>query len=225
MALDGKLYLTATNGKIGRITGQSLTRDIRSYSGLDLPEQVDGESIFYQSSSILNVSISEVNGILYANVSGGSGNYSYTWNTPNSPEYGVGSSLTPCGTYTHRLVVRYNVLDCVTGMAVYYFYKGRACEKRPPLDFAFRKTNSTILSTGQIELYPNPARSFVNVQVGAGEKIMQLHVTNLKGQHLLQKEGSKGSFQRLSINGLKSGTYFITIVTDKSNNQMKLLVK
>ncbi|OJJ23038.1 hypothetical protein BKI52_01410 [marine bacterium AO1-C] len=225
LASNGRFYVASTSGNLAYIVGNTLTANVIAYNGLDLPEQVDGENITYQASSSLNVSISiNLNGSLQAIVSGGSGNYSYTWNSPGNPNFSVSSTLTPCGRQTHVLVVRDNSTGCSVSTSLYHS-TNRACKAKLPLELLSMRTTNAAVKVGQAKFYPNPAKDFVNVQVAGEEAIQRIQVVNLNGQVLVDEAGSKSMIQRLSINGLKKGIYLINIVTDKSSSQQKLLVK
>lgn len=215
LGLNGKLYATATNHILYTITGTNAVTG-NYYAQLRLPEQVDGENIFYQAPTPLTALIAMTsNGTTQASVSGGSGNYSYTWRNSLGNIVATGHPvLLPGGKFgaQHTLTVKDNVTGCSTDFLFYNY----------PL--SFRNTN-TDLTVGKAEVHPNPASDYINVQTNANEQIMQLEVVNLKGQTALKAKGNQTAKQRLSINGLTKGMYILNIITNASSSRIKFLVK
>jgi hypothetical protein len=226
LANDGNLYLASHDNNLTKYTpsNNSLT-PMLSYQGLGLPEQIDGETIGVFSGGqnlpaiTVNISIG-LNATLIAQVSGGSGNYSYTWNTPSSPNYGTSAILNACGNVTHQLVVRDNSTGCSVTTSFYYA-SGKYCEA--VIDPIRRRVSPQ--TTGKVQLLPNPASEQVKVQVGSGEKIVQLQIISLQGKTVAQHKGNAANNQIVSLKGLKPGVYVLTVTTNKSSSQQKLVVK
>ncbi len=72
---------------------------------------------------------------------------------------------------------------------------------------------STPLSDQEMKIWPNPAKSFINIEFNQSLiKSAQLLVYNSLGQLVLQKKLSKGEKNiKLKLEGLKSGVYFIEV--------------
>ncbi|WP_299462516.1 T9SS type A sorting domain-containing protein [uncultured Microscilla sp.] len=213
LGLNGKLYATATNNILYTITGTSATPG-NYYGSRILPEQVDGETIVYQAPSPLTIYLMMmVNGNTQATVTGGSGNYTYTWYDSFGGVVATGISVKLCRRGQHTLVVRDNASGCSTSYS-FTNYPSFAC-----------RTTSAEITIGKVGVYPNPATDYLKIQANSKEQIVQLQVVNLKGQVMVQEEGNQTATQRLSVNGLKKGLYILNVVTDKSSSQTKFFVK
>jgi len=215
---NNKLYATSTDGNLYTIAGQTVTA-VANYSGSTLPEQVDGETIQYAPPSPLSIYLTiTINGYTQANVSGGSGNYIYTWYGPLGTVLATGIQAKLCRTGSHSLVVRDNSSGCKT-THLFVNFPPRGCR-------GFRSTGSEIeIGNPQVKAYPNPAADHINVQTNSEESIVQLQVVNFQGQVLMQIDGNQHSQQRISTNGLKSGMYILNITTNRSSTQVKFTVK
>lgn len=222
MDSNDKLYATARNNQLyvidlNRTTLQA--QSIEPYASLSLPEQVDGENIFYDPSP-LGVTFSIlITGHTQANVTGGSGSYTYTWTDLsgiNPPQNGNPVLLCGRGRGLYTLTVEDNVSGCST--------------TTPPFNTApctrGRSTGNDIeISDNRVKAYPNPTTDYLNVQVRNEEKIVQLQVVDLQGKVLNQWDGQQKATQRIDTNDLKRGGYLLIVITDKFRHQMKFFVK
>lgn len=216
LGLNGKLHATSTNNTMYVITGFNAVTG-NYYPELVLPEQVDGENIFYQAPTPLSNWFSVLfNGATQANVSGGSGNYSYTWKNSIGNVVATGNPVLLSG---GKFGAQYTltVKDNVTGCSTDFLFTNSPSS-------TFRNT-STDLVTNQVNIHPNPTSDYINVQTNANEQIIQLEVVNLKGQTALKAKGNQSTKQRLPINGLTKGMYILNIITNASSSRIKFLVK
>ena len=212
---NNKLYAAGMDDKLYTIVGQTVTV-AASYNGPILPKQVDGETIQYAPPTTLTIYLSlTTGGLTQANITGGSGNYTYTWYSPLGAILSTGSQARLCRRGLHTLVVRDNASGCNT---TYTFenYPSPMC----------RSISSEIkVGKVQVKAYPNPTSDYLNIQANSTEKIVQLQVASFQGEVLMQIEGSQHSNQRIATNGLKPGMYIMNITTDKSIRQVKFTVK
>lgn len=215
LGTNNRLYVTATNNGLYLITG-STASVVNFYASKYLPEQVDGETIQYAPPAPLTVYLSiTITGFTRASVAGGSGNYTYAWYNSFGGQVATGNDARLCGKGRHSVVVR----DVNSGCSTTYVFENY------PIP-GCRSTSSEIKIGGaEVKAYPNPASNHLNIQTSREENIVQLKVTNFQGKMLMQVEGSQRSNQRISTNGLKPGMYILDIVTDKSNRQVKFVVK
>lgn len=213
LGLAGKLYATATDNVLYTINGTSAIPG-NYYGSLILPEQVDGEAIVYQAPSPLTIYLQMmVNGNTQAVVSGGSGNYTYTWYDSFGTVAGTGVSVRLCGRGLHTLVVKDNASGCSTSHS-FTNYPSFAC-----------RSTSGEIAIGTVGVYPNPTTDHLKIQTNSKEQIVQVQVVDIKGQVMLQQDGSQTATQRLSINGLKKGMYILNVTTNKSSSRTKFFVK
>jgi aminopeptidase N len=89
------------------------------------------------------------------------------------------------------------------------------------------KNNTITLGTGnfgmlqQIQLYPNPASSMLQVSVPENVAVKSTVFHNVIGQVVLQT----GSETKWDVSKLASGIHFITLVTDQGTRQLKFIKK
>lgn len=77
----------------------------------------------------------------------------------------------------------------------------------------------------QIHVYPNPAHSFVNIDLGELRKEINIQVFSMNGKLLLQTETHDEAVVQLNIGGLKNGTYLILLNADGLSEQFKFIKK
>jgi hypothetical protein len=72
-------------------------------------------------------------------------------------------------------------------------------------------------------VYPNPARDFVNVEITSGyNKSGSIQVYNLVGEKLTELNGIKNSIQRVDLKGLPAGAYFVKYSTGEGASVKKI---
>ncbi len=219
---DNMLYITsASAGHIASydIANNLFNPNVVSYLGKHLPEQVDGETILYYGNPLSgNISIAP-NGNLIAQASGGSGNYSYTWNTPGSPNYGTSAQLTPCGRAKHVVTIKDNLAGCSVTLKIIYTAPQACLSLGPP-----SASVGLDVAESAIKVYPNPVSEYLNVTMKSGEQIEQLQVRDLSGQIWLKVSGNNASNQRVGVQRLKKGTYILTVTTNQRSSQQRVVI-
>lgn len=217
--------VTKSNGSIDVITNQAITTANLVNSGIyHLPEQIDGEPIQHQQANIPQVSISVQGGWLVGNATGGSGQYKYQWNQPGDPNYKRYYKLSPCGRYTHTLLVTDLVTGC-TATASAYYAAMFACSAPLPIGPAFRKSTQNLSDNIIVKVYPNPASKTAQVQVPAQEQLMGVTIVNLQGKVVLSVKGNQRATQSIEVASLPKGLYILQIKTNHHTTQKRLAVK
>ena len=189
-----------------------------------LPSQVSGQNVTFTRP--FSVSISEggnLQNTLQANVTGGSGNFSYQWNTPGDINYGTGATLSPCGSFTHTLTVTdLNAGgSCGTSVTINYFYASPfAC---PPIVIGPGPTPAQRQETQGALLYPNPTESELTINFDEEQKIQEVVVIDRTGKQLLKEVGSQRREQQISTEKLPKGLYIIQIKTEDTIIEEKFI--
>ena len=90
----------------------------------------------------------------------------------------------------------------------------------------FNVTENTGVGVGEInlasniQLYPNPATTYI--QISSEENISGVEIFNLKGQQILEEN----SYQdKINIEKLSTGVYFVSIKTDQGVRVEKLIIQ
>ena len=149
----------------------------------------------------------------WANVSGGSGNYSYYWSRSNSSQHSTTNQLRfckPSSPGTVYLTVTDNVTGCV-------YYKSQSFSKQEELVVA---TQSLL----DVTIAPNPvqASSPLNVELKLPlADVVDLDLYDLNGRKVRSLahhiNGAKGTNNfNLSVEGLVSGIYFVRLTSPKN---------
>ena len=73
-------------------------------------------------------------------------------------------------------------------------------------------------------LYPNPAKNFVNLALGNFEAKAMVRVYDISGALVLEKRLNNKSQQQIQISSLPKGIYHISVETSKRKNTRKLVV-
>ena len=77
------------------------------------------------------------------------------------------------------------------------------------------------LEQRDVEVYPNPARDFLNIKA---ENITNIRIVNIVGQVVVNREMNVNHTQ-INVNDLQAGVYFIQIDTQKGSVTRKILVE
>lgn len=72
-----------------------------------------------------------------------------------------------------------------------------------------------------LQLYPNPASSFINVELN--EIIESIEIQNLAGQTVLQVENLSTKKHQLDLSELQSGIYFVNVKSNDQINSTRIL--
>ncbi len=75
--------------------------------------------------------------------------------------------------------------------------------------------NTMILEQHQVNVYPNPAKDYIQVDISsiASENIISVQLLDLKGTELFKKENVTGPFQ-VEMSDFAAGMYFLNIQID-----------
>jgi Secretion system C-terminal sorting domain/FG-GAP repeat len=84
---------------------------------------------------------------------------------------------------------------------------------------------SAVLSTESFRkdyftMYPNPVKNILNIEINNGLELKQVNIYNSLSQYLYSTKELK-----IDTNNLKSGMYFIEIVTDKGKSAKKVILE
>lgn len=85
---------------------------------------------------------------------------------------------------------------------------------------AFTGMNTIDQGLLQFNVYPNPTRETLNIQLNQRDNIKRITVTDLLGKTLLVSTTSGP----ISMEGIRPGTYFVTVETDNSTGTRKIII-
>ncbi len=89
--------------------------------------------------------------------------------------------------------------------------------------FGFDIVGQTEISgNDQFKIYPNPATNLLKIR--SAETMNDIMVFNSKGQVVIQKEMNEKN-ANLDLNNLKSGIYFVRIITDENSVMEKIIIE
>lgn len=167
-----------------------------------LPLQVEAQAEFE------SICVYESNK-LFANATGGSGNYTYLWspaenlddNTSASPIF----TPTEIGTYTYTVEVS-DGNDTATNEVSFYVDE---C-----LDVVEINENTA-------SIYPNPASSTIYVRVNGNYSELNVIISNIHGQIVKQVNNSL----EINVEDVKAGIYFINVVVDGKQLVKKIVLE
>lgn len=80
-------------------------------------------------------------------------------------------------------------------------------------------TNIKHYVNNNIHIYPNPAKDYISIETGNNNAMFE--ITNLNGRKLLTGKVEKGI---IDVSTLKSGVYFINIITETDSNIFRLFI-
>jgi PKD repeat protein len=87
---------------------------------------------------------------------------------------------------------------------------------------------STLDKTVSMEMYPNPASTYVNVRLAhSNEKIAEVSVFDLRGRLVntfVPAESQFSTSYEFSVNDLPAGLYFVSTTTDSGLRYMQRLI-
>ena len=103
----------------------------------------------------------------------------------------------------------FNDASDINGIAFYRL-------KMVDLDGRYGYTDIKVIrmsAISQLSVFPNPAKDFVNVSVGASEGGLSIKLINLSGQVLQEKQitSHSGTIVSLPVHNYPAGTYFIQV--------------
>ncbi len=74
-----------------------------------------------------------------------------------------------------------------------------------------------------VEVYPNPSRDILYVQIPAGIAISEINIRNIQGKTVLQPV--KAENYQIDVSGLASGVYFITVSTSRQAITKRVIIQ
>ncbi|MEJ5304235.1 MAG: T9SS type A sorting domain-containing protein, partial [Bacteroidales bacterium] len=117
-------------------------------------------------------------------------------------------------------VVPQNGQYCYVVKAVHEGFNGQVFESAPTNEAC--KTLTVGISPNETEslrVYPNPARTYVNVEVTSD--IRQIELVNYLGQSIQTMEVSGKGVYRMNTTNLESGVYFIRLTDTTGNTSLE----
>ena len=85
----------------------------------------------------------------------------------------------------------------------------------------FHQTNLTLVAIENVELfaeisiYPNPTSEFVNIDIPANYKLMEISMFDVTGK-LLKTQANASGLVTLDVNNLATGTYYLQVINPKN---------
>ena len=214
---DGKVYA----GVFSKIKGKPFlfeASDGKSFSsftsGMDSKAQTT-RHVVYGDSLIVDANIAGGNSIIYYKKPGDA-SFSEFDNSglPNKkvePIYANAYSLflgSVEGVYRYDLQALPEVPDTVDQI------------EYPPLETALP---SNISNTNELNIYPNPASSFVNIK--SSESIRSINIHNMQGQVVKQIEGLSSKALSLNLSELNKGLYLMQLQGQDGKINMHKIIK
>jgi hypothetical protein len=149
--------------------------------------------------------------------SGGSGNYSYSWNTGSNHH----TIVVPCGCVDAEVTVTDNLNNCsYTTSAV--VCSPVACT----VDDGVKRMAGKVNKTPSVSIFPNPADDFVVIEVPASAERGTVKLIDPTGKQLLEQAFEQTSTTRLDVSSIKQGFYILKLESDgQLVGQQKLMVK
>jgi len=146
---------------------------------------------------------------LYANATGGSGNYTYTWSPADNLDDNTSATplFTPTeiGEYSYKVEVSDGTTVLIENVT---FYVDECAD-----------VNEIIENVAAI--YPNPASSTVYIEVNEGYNDLKVTITNVLGQVVKQVYNSL----EINIEDVESGIYFVNVLVDGKQIVKKVVVE
>lgn len=92
----------------------------------------------------------------------------------------------------------------------------------------FRLSTGNIKESAQItyNISPNPSDGFTTLTISDGDKTTyEIVVTDMLGKVCLQTSNRNSLSTDINIKGLSSGVYVVNIMSEKSRNQLRMIVE
>ena len=81
------------------------------------------------------------------------------------------------------------------------------------------------MGTKDINIYPNPAKDFINIEIGTNSnELLEVEVINSSGISVLSKNIEKG-LSRVNLENLPNGSYIVQIIENGSIIKNLSLIK
>ena len=159
------------------------------------------------STTVTNTSNSSVcDGSATATPSGGTGPYTYVW----TPSGGATATVSGLCYGSHTV--------CVTDAG--------GCMTCQTINVSSPTGVSVVTELGTINVYPNPANDFINVEgTLSGSANLQVNILNIFGQKMINRAvNASGNFsERISLENIPSGVYFIGVRSGDTQRNTKII--
>jgi len=125
------------------------------------------------------------------------------------------------GAGNSKVLSTYSVTDKLTNASSTFFYR------LIQTDFDGNSIISEVISVendcsdNEISIYPNPARSYV--QINSKQRVSKISVYSLTGKLIVEQDSDH--IDRLDIGSLRSGVYLVAVEKANGDKQVKRLVK
>jgi hypothetical protein len=107
------------------------------------------------------------------------------------------------------------------------YYRLKMIEADGKYVFSNILTATPITNINKISVFPNPTKSFVNVNIGSRARdIAHIYIRNAAGSAIIAKSyilSAGNNSLSINVNSLPAGTYFITIATQDNKLNQSLL--
>jgi hypothetical protein len=94
--------------------------------------------------------------------------------------------------------------------------------------FADASSNAIASTVSNVKVQPNPAKGYTNIVFADAYNSCNLIITDNEGKTVYNKTlnaVTKGTSEKISLQGLSQGAYFIKIITDKGTQTEKIIVE
>jgi hypothetical protein len=118
--------------------------------------------------------------------------------------------------------LEFNVKDAVIGSGL-GMYEGLA-NSTITVPLTLKENEQNVISEEQMVMFPNPAREYVNFYANSGANISKITISNIIGKtmEVIQIDNQRGA--SISTSQLYTGTYMVTLETDKGTVTKKLII-
>lgn len=164
----------------------------------------------------------------------GSGGYckNKTFTLVGSPANGVWSktgviSISPAGTASQTTVVSTGNVTGATSIT-YTVTDANNCSNQRTISTNIvscgAKGISSNTTNGEMVIYPNPAKDFVNINCGNISDNCKMLVTDMSGKIILQQNLSLG-LNKVDLRKLSKGIYILSTINNNENKTQKLIIE
>ena len=128
---------------------------------------------------------------------------------PLTPQYGNGSN--PSNFFVSDNTLYFSANNGTTGSELWMLHES-----------ALSIEKETINSIVDVNIYPNPTSSILNLKVN-NQQIKEVKIYNLMGKEVVKKSSRESKIENINISQLSTGMYLIQIKTDVSTFTKKIM--
>ena len=211
---DGDVNLFISNGVPpyqvlwqNGVQANSLCAGVYTYQITDNLSCVFSDTVAVSQASPIILAISQQSNILTANTIGGTQPYSYSWWTANAVlGNSQGINISQSGTY---YCVVYDANNCNSDTVSFYV----------------NETGLDDLNTNEINIYPNPAVDYFNIDFPYQFQTGIVELKDILGRTLIKKQFKNIKQVQLNIASLAAASYYVVIKTDDFSIQKKIIIQ